>query len=145
MKRVQQGFTLIELLIVIAIIGILAAVAIPQYQSYTAGGAVTSCYKEIKNGEAGFEFLVSQGTPITPATGDTALEDVNVPNAQACADHALGVDFISGTVQGNPSVNGAVVTLRRNAADGVWTCEINTAAVTGDWLPAATPRGCDVI
>ncbi len=61
MKKSQQGFTLIELMIVVAIIGILAAIAIPQYQNYIAKSQVSRAMAEVGSLKTAYESCLNDG------------------------------------------------------------------------------------
>jgi type IV pilus assembly protein PilA len=71
MKRVQQGFTLIELMIVVAIIGILAAVALPAYSDYTARSKVTEIMLQVDACKTGVSEYI-QSNAAFPADADAA-------------------------------------------------------------------------
>jgi type IV pilus assembly protein PilA len=145
-NQAQKGFTLIELMIVVAIIGILAAVAIPAYQDYIAKSQVTSALAEISPAKTQYETEVNTlgvgGTYTITSLGLDAADAgtrcavvVNVPDANGAA--APGIQC---TVAGTPAVAGAIIELNRTAV-GAWTCTINTGGA-GNWKASYMPTGC---
>ena len=122
MKRTaQQGFTLIELMIVVAIIGILAAVALPAYQSYMKKAAYTEVIAGGANHKKGVEICYSMNNALTDCDAGTD------PVPAAPAANASGA-FNSLTV-----VDG-VITLTPNAFKGIAagdTCVLTPTAAGG--------------
>jgi type IV pilus assembly protein PilA len=133
MKNNQQGFTLIELMIVVAIIAILAAIALPAYQNYVAKSQATAALADITSGKTQYEVLVNEGTAVTSA-GDIGLQATTTRCSAIAVTEAAGVGSIACTIVGNPKVNGSTITWARDTG-GVWTCSSTVDA-------AYKPKGC---
>ena len=116
----QHGFTLIELMIVVAIIAILAAIALPAYQDYTARSYAAAGLADIRPGKTGIEDAIANNQEALVDAAYVGLNDT-VRCTGVTATSTGGVASITCTLVGSALVNGQVITLARDAA-GTWTC-----------------------
>lgn len=139
-NQAQKGFTLIELMITVAIIGILAAIALPAYQDYVAKSKVAAALAEISPGKTAFEVMVNEGRPDTDFTLDTLGLAGTKPNCTMGAVVGGAAGSFTCTVAGNARAAGGI-TWTRNAVSGDWTCRY---APTDPTAAKYAPVGCPV-
>jgi len=126
MKSVQKGFTLIELMIVVAIIGILAAIAIPAYQDYTVRSQVTEGLNLASDLKAGVAETFAQ-TGTWPADNN-ALGITQIKSGKYVSGVTVGTGSITityGGVQANTNINGKTLILEPRTSpngDVIWNC-----------------------
>ena len=142
MKKIQHGFTLIELMIVVAIIGILAAIAVPMYLDYTVRTQVASGLTLASGAKASVtEYFQDQGTfpssnNIAGLSAPTSIAGRYVSQVEVAGNGLIQVTF--GGPEVNSKILNAIMTMTPTDSGGSveWACTGDLTLVP-KWLPPA--------
>ena len=141
MKRVQQGFTLIELMIVVAIIGILAAIALPAYQDYTVRARVTELILAVSAGKTPVaEFYQIKNE--LPNVGSVQIDTQQSNFVTSVRWTGAAIEGQASNNLGNAAANGKQITMTPSTQAGSavlnWACGPSaTNPMPKKYLPAS--------
>ena len=141
MKTMQKGFTLIELMIVVAIIGILAAIAIPAYQDYTIRAQVSEGLNLAGGAKAAVsEYTMDRGSfpSDNNQAGLSTNTTINGKYVRQVTNNNGVVEVIYG-VDAHTTLSGSQLVLSPATSAGsvTWTCKTGSPAIADKHLPAA--------
>jgi type IV pilus assembly protein PilA len=132
LKQVQKGFTLIELMIVVAIIGILAAIAIPAYQNYTIRAQVTEGLSLADGWKTGIAEFYAQNGVFPSGSSTTGSATQIIAAGTTTGKYVNGVSVAAGGqivilygLQANQKINGLTLDISPGLSgnnDVVWVC-----------------------
>ena len=138
MKLIQKGFTLIELMIVIAIVGILAAVALPAYQNYTASAKFAEVVASVAPIKTAIELCVQKKGAAAMSECDQQTEfGAILASASASGDYVASV-AVSTTAGSEGEITATSASINSTTKTYILTPTLNTTYNTVDWDVSAS-------